>query len=76
MLLEAAGERNITLPQSWMIGDRWRDIGAGKTAGCRTILVEQDYAERKAEAPDFVVESLAEAVDVILRCSASVRPGM
>jgi D-glycero-D-manno-heptose 1,7-bisphosphate phosphatase len=76
MLLEAAGERNIVLPQSWMIGDRWRDIGAGKTAGCRTILVEQDYAERKAEAPDFVVKSLTEAVDVILRCSASVRPGM
>jgi D-glycero-D-manno-heptose 1,7-bisphosphate phosphatase len=66
MLLEAARERGIDLAHSWMIGDRWRDIAAGKAAGCKTILIEYDYAERRAEKPDHVAGSLTEAVDIIL----------
>jgi D-glycero-D-manno-heptose 1,7-bisphosphate phosphatase len=67
MLLSAARERGIDLAGSWMVGDRWRDVAAGKAAGCRTILVACAYAERKAEAPDFTVASLPEAVEIILK---------
>ena len=67
MLVAAARERGIDLRSSWMVGDRWRDVGAGKAAGCRTILVDCHYAERKAEAPDFTVPSLPEAVEIILK---------
>jgi len=70
MLLEASRERGIDLKSSWMIGDRWRDVAAGKSAGCRTILVECSYAERKAEAPDFTVQSLPEAAEIILKSAA------
>jgi D-glycero-D-manno-heptose 1,7-bisphosphate phosphatase len=66
MLLEAAREREISLPQSWMIGDRWRDIEAGKAAGCRTVFVDYGYAsEPRPRAPDVIVRSLIEAVPFV-----------
>ncbi len=39
MLLQAAQEMNIDLSRSWMIGDSYRDIEAGRRAGCKTILI-------------------------------------
>ena len=39
MLLKAAGDFNIDLTRSWMIGDGENDIKAGNAAGCRTILI-------------------------------------
>jgi D-glycero-D-manno-heptose 1,7-bisphosphate phosphatase len=66
MLLAAAERWSIDLTQSFMVGDRWRDIGAGRTAGCATILVECGYDERKADTPDAVVSSLVEAAEFIL----------
>ena len=52
---------------SVMIGDRWRDIEAGRAAGCGvTILVDYGYDERIPHEPDARVESLAEAVDWLL----------
>ena len=67
LLLEAAKERGIALSESWMIGDRWRDIDAGKTAGCRTIFVDHHYANGpRPKAPDFTVGSLAEAVPIVV----------
>jgi D-glycero-D-manno-heptose 1,7-bisphosphate phosphatase len=66
MLLEAAREWSIDLGRSFMVGDRWRDVSAGKAAGCTTIFVDYGYAERQVDAPDFVVTSLDEAVKIIL----------
>jgi len=66
MLLEAAKQWAVDLGASFMVGDRWRDVSAGKAAGCRTILLECGYAERLVDAPDFVVTSFAEAVSIIL----------
>lgn len=66
MLLKAAGELGIDLAQSWMIGDRWRDIDCGHDAGCRTIFIDRGYAESLKQAPDFRVKDLAAAADLIL----------
>jgi D-glycero-D-manno-heptose 1,7-bisphosphate phosphatase len=66
-LLEAARAWDLDLSASYMVGDRWRDIEAGRRAGCRTILVDNDYAERQAAAPDRRVRSLAEAACWILQ---------
>jgi D-glycero-D-manno-heptose 1,7-bisphosphate phosphatase len=49
-----------------MVGDRWRDVEAGRRAGCRTIFVDRDYAERPPEGADASVRSLSEAADWIL----------
>ncbi len=40
MLLKAAKDLDIDLNNSWMIGDKPKDIAAGKNAGCKTILLE------------------------------------
>ncbi len=67
LLLAAAKKYNIDLPQSYMIGDRWRDIGAGQNAGCKTIWIDRGYAEKKPMPPaDYIAKSLAEATQWIL----------
>jgi D-glycero-D-manno-heptose 1,7-bisphosphate phosphatase len=66
LLLEAAREWAIDLTRSYMIGDRWRDVDAGRAAGCKTIWVQCDYDDRQPEAPDAVVASLWEASRIIL----------
>ncbi len=40
LLRRAAADLGIDLTRSFMVGDRMTDIAAGKTAGCRTALVE------------------------------------
>ena len=66
MLLDAAKQWQIDLASSVMVGDRWRDVGAGKAAGCRTILIESGYDERRAEGFDAAVPSLLEASHLII----------
>jgi len=66
MLLEAAQDRDIDLSRSFLVGDRWGDIGAGQAAGCFTFFIDCGYQERAAENPDAVVYSLEEASRIIL----------
>ena len=67
MLLAAARALGVDLEQSWMVGDRWRDIDCGHAAGCRTVLIDYHYDEALRQAPDFRVGSLLEAANLILR---------
>ncbi len=69
MLLEAAEEHGIDLRQSFMVGDRWRDVGAGRAAGCFTIFIDYGYKERRPDSPDATVASLLEAAEIILEKS-------
>jgi D-glycero-D-manno-heptose 1,7-bisphosphate phosphatase len=66
LLLAAAAELEIDLALSTMIGDRWRDIEAGRRAGCATVHIDRDYAERRPTAADLTVRSLPEAVPWLL----------
>jgi D-glycero-D-manno-heptose 1,7-bisphosphate phosphatase len=66
MLLRAAARDGIVLSQSFMVGDRWRDIEAGHRAGCRAILIGDGYANELKAFPDIAVASLTEAADWIL----------
>lgn len=65
-LLESAKKFGIDLGASFMIGDRWRDIEAGRNAGCTTVLIDYHYAEGKHIQPDIRVNTLSEAVNWIL----------
>jgi D-glycero-D-manno-heptose 1,7-bisphosphate phosphatase len=67
MLLEAARELGIDLGHSFMIGDRWRDVGAGQAAGCTCYFVDAGYVERSPGPPYVAVKSLPEAAALILR---------
>jgi D-glycero-D-manno-heptose 1,7-bisphosphate phosphatase len=71
MLHEAALDRNLNLRSSFMVGDRWRDVEAGRRAGCRTVFIDRGYSERPPDDPDATVSDLGEAAAWI----ASVGPG-
>lgn len=66
LLLQAAEELNLDLASSFMVGDRWRDVEAGRMAGVRTFFIDYGYDEQAAVGYDWKVYSLAEASAVIL----------
>jgi D-glycero-D-manno-heptose 1,7-bisphosphate phosphatase len=72
MLLRAARDLNIDLAQSWMVGDRWRDVDCGHAAGCTTIFIDCGYAEELKQKPDFYARNLGEAADIILNESKNL----
>jgi D-glycero-D-manno-heptose 1,7-bisphosphate phosphatase len=73
LLTQAAQEHNIDLSQSIMIGDRWKDIEAGKNAGCKTIWLRANYQEKEPpRPPDFIAASLNEAAHWIINCLKGV----
>jgi D-glycero-D-manno-heptose 1,7-bisphosphate phosphatase len=67
MLLQAADDWRIDLRRSFMVGDRWMDVEAGRAAGCYTFWIDRGYAEPAPDAPDALVASLPEAADRILQ---------
>ena len=67
MLTDAARDWGIDLAASFMVGDRWRDVEAGQAAGCRTVFLDCGYAEKRPEAPDATLDSLAAASRWILK---------
>lgn len=66
LLLRAAQELQIPLRKSFLIGDTWKDIEAGKAAGCTTFLINPANKNFAGLAPDFVVSNLPAAVEAIL----------
>lgn len=66
MLLDAAAAHGLDLARSAMVGDRWRDVGAGRAAGCQTYFIDYGYGEAMPVAPDHVVADLAAAARLIL----------
>jgi D-glycero-D-manno-heptose 1,7-bisphosphate phosphatase len=73
LLIDAAHDWGIELESSVMVGDRWRDVEAGRRAGCKTVFIDSGYSERPPEAPDLTVRGLGEAVPWILERSAEGR---
>jgi histidinol-phosphate phosphatase family protein len=71
LLLQAAKQVGIALELSYMVGDDARDVEAGRTAGCKTILVttgpSQGNSKRQGKPPDYVANSLHEAAEWIIK---------
>lgn len=63
MLIELSKKWDIDLERSFLIGDNWKDMDAGKAAGCMTILLDKPY--NKEVKGDHRVRNLNEAVDII-----------
>jgi D-glycero-D-manno-heptose 1,7-bisphosphate phosphatase len=66
MILKAARELSINLSESYMVGDRWRDVDCGHAAGCTTVFIDRGYSEELRQKPHFKAGNLAEAADIIL----------
>ena len=60
LLLAAARHWGIDLASSFMVGDRWRDVEAGRRAGCTTILVDNGGEPIPSE-PTIRLDSLLRA---------------
>jgi D-glycero-D-manno-heptose 1,7-bisphosphate phosphatase len=69
MILEAARELGLDVGKSFMVGDRWRDVGAARNAGCQALFIDYSYDEKRPEKPYVAVNSLADAAEFILRSS-------
>jgi histidinol-phosphate phosphatase family protein len=73
MLKAAREDFNLDLSQCWMIGDQPRDVAAGASVGCRTILLSDPEMQMEgndnvpAITPNFIVRSLADAARIIVR---------
>lgn len=76
LLLQAARERKLRLGSSFLIGDRLRDVLAGRRAGCRCVLVKTgsgteealrlEKAPQAGRVPEHVASDVLDAVDWIL----------
>lgn len=71
MLLRAAKDFGIDLNRSVIVGDTVKDVLAGKSAGCKTVLVltggvPRDEVANLPCAPDFVADSLAAAAEYLI----------
>ena len=73
LLLEAAAENAISLTDSYMIGDRWRDIDCGYSANCTTIFIDRGYREALRGQPHFRASDLEDAARIIISREAPVR---
>ncbi|MDQ6477643.1 HAD family hydrolase [Dyadobacter sp. LHD-138] len=63
LLEKAIAKYNIDATQSWMIGDRARDMQAGHKVGLKTIHI---IPESEVSAGDFTAVSLFDAAKIIL----------
>jgi D-glycero-D-manno-heptose 1,7-bisphosphate phosphatase len=73
MLVAAAWDHDLDLPQSFMVGDKATDIDLAHNAGCTGILVQTGFGDRVLSGdyqhhtqPDYVAQDLADAVAWIL----------
>jgi D-glycero-D-manno-heptose 1,7-bisphosphate phosphatase len=74
MLLMAAAEWDLDLTRCYLVGDAMSDIEAGSAVGCTTFLVKTGRGGKALQQrqnwkiqPDFIVEDLAQAVEIILK---------
>ncbi|MEN9735396.1 MAG: hypothetical protein RL129_106 [Actinomycetota bacterium] len=66
LILRAASDLGINLHKSFLIGDRWKDIQAGQSAGCKSYFIDRHYNEKLPNEPYTRVHSLTEAAQLIL----------
>jgi D-glycero-D-manno-heptose 1,7-bisphosphate phosphatase len=73
MIQRARETFGVAAADSFMVGDRWRDIEAGRRAGCRTILIGDGYGETFPCAPTIKLASLPGAASWIIQQSRHER---
>lgn len=71
MILRASEELFVNLSRSFMVGDKWSDIDAGRRAGCTTVIVgtghgKQECADEKKRKVNYHAADLYDAVHFIL----------
>jgi len=78
LLLKAAGDLELDLRRSYLIGDKMTDIEMGHKVGSRTIMVKTGEGQNQLAdqthwkiKPDYIAQDLSEAVDLILELDSA-----
>ena len=66
LIYRSARTLGVAAPEGFVVGDRWRDIDAGRAAGCRTVWIDRGYKERLPESYDRRTTSLLAAAQWII----------
>ena len=67
MILYLEKKYNLDLGNSFVIGDRWKDIEAGSKSKCNTIFIDRKYKENSLKKINstFKCKSLSQALSII-----------
>ncbi len=78
LVLDAANEYGLDLARSYFVGDSPADIGCGRAAGTKTVLVRtgkgRETERDPSVLPDIVADDLGDAVDRILEGCSELAP--
>jgi len=67
MIFEAQRDHRLDLRRSFLVGDKASDIGCGRNASVRTILVQTGYGMGETNpGADWIARDIAHAVQIIL----------
>jgi D-glycero-D-manno-heptose 1,7-bisphosphate phosphatase len=66
LIYRAALDLGLDISESFLVGDRWRDIEAGQAAGCDSFFIDYSYPEKPPRVPFTRVKSLWEAAQIIV----------
>jgi D-glycero-D-manno-heptose 1,7-bisphosphate phosphatase len=61
MITELALRHGVDLGSSVVVGDRWRDVAAGQSAGCLTLFIDYGYNEPMVAKPTWRASSMNDA---------------
>jgi D-glycero-D-manno-heptose 1,7-bisphosphate phosphatase len=63
MIVDSARKWGIDIGSSLLIGDTWKDMEAGRRAGCKTILLDAPY-NRDVES-DHRINDIVDSINII-----------
>jgi D-glycero-D-manno-heptose 1,7-bisphosphate phosphatase len=67
MIFEAQRDHRLDLRRSFVVGDKASDIGCGRNASMRTILVQTGYGLSQTNTgADWIARDICHAADIIL----------
>jgi histidinol-phosphate phosphatase family protein len=79
LLRQAIADLGLETGSTWMVGDSWADVAAGRSCGCRTLLVGPEARSAAtlppAHRPELAAPDLATGIDALLAAEAEPRPG-
>lgn len=67
LIYRSALALGVDVTKGFVVGDRWRDIEAGRSAGCRTVWIDRKYDEKSPADYDYRTNSLLAAVKWIVQ---------
>lgn len=76
LLMAAAKAHRINLSESWMIGTHLDDIEAGKSAGCKTVLITEEetiWELNQDRMPDYIAKNIDKAAEYILEVADFIK---